>query len=97
MSPIKISEEAKKEIISIMENKGIPSNYFLRIKAGGAGCSGTNLTLGFDEENDEDQSFEIDGLKVLVEKKQFMYIIGQEIGFMDNDNARGFYFKQSDE
>ena len=96
MSPIKISEKAKQEIVSIMENKGIPSNYFLRIKADGAGCSGTSLTLGFDEEREDDQSFEIDGLKVLVEKKQFMYIIGQEIGFMDNESARGFFFKQSD-
>ena len=78
-----------------MENKGIPNNYSLRIKANSAGCSGTSLTLGFDEEREDDQSFKIDGLKVLVEKKQFMYIIGQEIGFMDNESARGFFFQAS--
>lgn len=96
MTPIKISEEAKNEILSIMKNKGIPENYHLRIKADGAGCSGVNLSLGFDEKNDDDQSFDIEGVSVIVEKKQFMYIIGQEIGFMNNESARGFYFKQAD-
>lgn len=95
MSPIHISEKALTEILFIMENKGIPDHYFLRIKADGAGCSGMNLSLGFDEKGEADQSFEVDGLTVIVEKKQFMYIIGQEIDFMDNESARGFFFKQT--
>lgn len=96
MIPVKISNEALAEIKSIKTNKGIPEHYHLRIKAAGSGCSGVNFSLGFDEIREGDQTFELEGITVIIEKKQFMYLIGQEVGFLENESTRGFFFKQTE-
>lgn len=95
MIPIKISEEALKEIRNIMENKNIPSDYGLRVGVrGSGGCSaaGMNYMLGFDKQKRTDKIFEIEGVPVYIDKGHVMYIIGMEVQFQDDNDTRGFIF-----
>jgi iron-sulfur cluster assembly protein len=95
MIPVSITEEALKEIKSIMSHKNIPSEYGLRVGVrGGGGCSaaGMSYMLGFDKNKPTDKSFEIDGIPVYIEKSHVMYIIGMEIQFHEGNDARGFVF-----
>ncbi len=95
MIPIKISEEAIKEVKSIMDNKNIPEGYGLRIGVrGGGGCSaaGMNYMLGFDKPKDSDKTFEIEGIPVYIDKSLVMYIIGMEVKFYEGNDAKGFIF-----
>jgi iron-sulfur cluster assembly protein len=95
MIPVKISEEAIKEVKNIMDNKNIPKGYGLRIGVrGGGGCSaaGMNYILGFDKPKDTDKTFEVEGIPVYINKSHVMYVIGMEVKFHEGNEAKGFVF-----
>jgi iron-sulfur cluster assembly protein len=94
--PIKITEKALHEIQNIILNKNIPEDYFLRVGVKGGGCGGMSYLLGFDKKKESDEQFEIKGIKVLVEKKHFMFLMGMEIDFYEGNDARGFTFINPD-
>jgi iron-sulfur cluster assembly protein len=48
--------------------------------------------LGFDKRKDSDQEFLIENLTVYIDKKHTLYLIGKEIDFLENEEARGFMF-----
>ena len=45
-----------KEVRSIMQKKGIPKEYGLRLGIKGAGCVGTSFLIGFDKKKENDVS-----------------------------------------
>ncbi|MDN4166517.1 iron-sulfur cluster assembly accessory protein [Cytophagales bacterium LB-30] len=91
--PISISAAAQQEIKKIMASKGIPSDYSLRVGVkGGGGCGGAQFLLGFDKPKEGDTQFNINGIEVLIEKKQTMYLVGLEVDFVEDADARGFTF-----
>lgn len=93
MLPLTITEKALKEIKAIMKNKNIPGEYGLRIgiKASG-GCGGISYLLGFDKQKPSDDSYEIDGIMVYIEKKHVMYLVGLEMDYYSGADAQGFNF-----
>ncbi|MFN3997580.1 HesB/IscA family protein [Algoriphagus sp.] len=94
--PISITDKAEAEIKHIMATKNIPEDYFLRVGVKGGGCGGMSYALGFDRPKAEDQQFEIDGIRILIEKKHYMFLMGMQIDFFDGDEARGFTFINPD-
>ena len=53
------------------------------------------LSIGdpFDNKlNDSDKSFEDNGIKVVVDKKSFLYLIGTTLDFSGGLNGKGFVF-----
>ena len=98
MIPINITERATEEILNIIKNKGIPEGYSLRVGVkGGGGCGGPTFILGFDKLKEGDESFELNGISVLYEKRQMMFLIGKIVDFHEGDESRGFYFKDEKE
>lgn len=94
--PIKITEKAEAEIRNIIENKNIPSDYFLRVGVKGGGCGGMSYALGFDKPKEADEKMEIAGIPVLIEKRHMMFLMGMQIDFFEGDEARGFTFINPD-
>lgn len=94
--PIQITEKAQAEIKDIIANKNIPSDYSLRIGVKGGGCGGMSYLLGFDKPKEGDQHFEFAGIKVLIEKKHYMFLMGMQVDFFESDEARGFTFVNPD-
>ncbi|MDH5398442.1 MAG: iron-sulfur cluster assembly accessory protein [Cyclobacteriaceae bacterium] len=93
LDPINITPRALKQIQAILESKEIDENYALRVGVNsGSGCGAMNYLLGFDEQNEEDKVYDIEGVKVLIEKKQTMFIIGMTIDFVDEGEQSGFTF-----
>ncbi len=93
MIPINISEKAIAEIKNIMTHKSIPIDYGLRLGVKGGGCSGMSFMLGFDKKKESDDSFEVDGVTVYVEKKHVMYLLSKKVVFYNDAEARGFAFE----
>ena len=89
--PIDISDRAIKEVKNILENKGIPKDYGLRIATKGMGC-GVGFKLGFDKKKDTDEEYLVDGVQVLIQKKEMLFIAGKKIEFYDESDCRGFVF-----
>lgn len=90
--PIILTQGAVNQLKSIMSEQGIAPQYGLRVGVKGGGCSGFTYVLGFDEQKDVDQVFEISGMKVLMEKSHAIYLLGMEIDFVEGLNNRGFSF-----
>lgn len=89
--PVTITVKAAEEIKKIMESKSIPEGYGLRIGVRGAGC-GVSLIIGFDKQKETDQSYEIQGIPVYVDRRHAMFVIGKEVDFHESADARGFFF-----
>ncbi len=96
--PVQISKRAIQEIKQILEKKNIPDEYSLRLGVkGGAGCFGINYVLGFDKEREGDEQYKIDGVRVLIEKKQMMYLAGKRVSFYEGADAKGFVFEDEED
>ncbi|MEL7147917.1 MAG: iron-sulfur cluster assembly accessory protein [Bacteroidota bacterium] len=96
MRPVTISKDAEKEILNILNNKNVPKEYGLRIGVkGGRGCAGVNYMLGFDTEKEGDMTYLHENIKVILKKKEMMFLMGVEVDFYDGADERGFTFKQT--
>ena len=91
-APITITEKALAEVKVIMQDKNVPEGYGLRIGVQGGGCSGMSYLLGFDKAKEADETFDLDGVLLIMDKKHGMYVMGMEVDFQDGLNARGFTF-----
>lgn|GEM_PF-212506 len=91
-APIQLTDGAVKQLQEIMSKQEIPSNYGLRVGVKGGGCSGFSYLLGFDEQKEKDDVFEVNGIRVLMQKAHTMYLMGMEIDFIEGLNNRGFSF-----
>lgn len=89
---IKVSDNAKQEAVRLMNSEG-KEGLFIRVGVSGGGCSGLMYNLEFDNEMKEgDQEFEDNNVKVVVDKKSFLYLLGTELDFSGGLNGKGFVF-----
>ena len=91
---IKVSETAKKKVIELMQEEGFnPTTDFVRVGVKSGGCSGLSYDLNFDKENQEDDKIFIDNdVKIIVDKKSFLYLIGTTLEYSGGLNGTGFVF-----
>ena len=89
---ITVTDTAKKQALRLMEDDG-KEGFFIRVGVEGGGCSGLMYQLTFDnEEKDGDKAFEDNGIKVVVDKKSYLYLIGTTLDFSGGLNGKGFVF-----
>lgn len=89
---ITVSKEASKEVMRLMELDNKPNSY-IRVAVKGGGCSGLMYDLSFDaSQTDTDTVCEDNGIKILVDKKSLLYLIGTELNFSSGLNGKGFHF-----
>lgn len=90
---INVSESAKNRIMHLRKQEGQTNNSHIRVSVKGGGCSGLMYDLAFDAEiKDQDEVFEDRGIKVLVDKKSLLYLLGTTLDFSDGLNGKGFQF-----
>jgi len=91
-APISLTPRALEEVRKILTEKNVPAEYGLRVGVQGGGCSGMSYLLGFDKPKEADEVFQLDDVKLIMDKKHGMYVMGMEVDFQDGLNARGFTF-----
>lgn len=91
---IKISDIAKNKVIELMTNDGYnPTEDFIRVGVKSGGCSGLSYDLDFDKnKNEDDKMFEDNNIKIVVDKKSFLYLIGTTLEYSGGLNGSGFVF-----
>ena len=91
---IQVSESASKKIVDMMKDEGFDAaNDYVRVGVKSGGCSGLSYELKFDKEiNENDKIFEDSNIKIAVEKKSFLYLIGTTLEFSGGLNGKGFVF-----
>lgn len=92
--PISITPKALDEIKKIMDKKGIPADYGLRVGVRGGGC-GVSMIIGFDKKKETDLAYTVSGIPVYVAKKDTLFLVGKEVDFYEGAEGRGFTFVDS--
>lgn len=91
---VEISEKAAEKIKYFAEKEGITDNVGLRVAVKGGGCSGLTYDLNItDKERESDKIVEQYGVKVMVDKKSYIYLVGTQLDFSDGLNGKGFVFE----
>ena len=91
---IKVSDIAKKKVLDLMSDDGFnPTIDFVRVGVKSGGCSGLSYDLTFDKKKqEEDKVFEDNGVKIIVDKKSFLYLVGTTLEYSGGLNGTGFVF-----
>ena len=88
---VSMTETAKERVRSFLANRGKGLGLRLGIKT--TGCSGLAYVLEFvDELNDDDQVFDIDDIKIIIDGKSLVYLQGIELDFVKEGLNEGFKF-----
>jgi iron-sulfur cluster assembly protein len=90
---ISVTDKAKEKISELLKQEGRTEQHNVRVSVKGGGCSGLMYDLDFDDKiNTADQVFEDKGVKILVDKKSLLYLLGTTLDFSDGLNGKGFQF-----
>ena len=90
---ITVTDKAKDRIIALKTEEGKAEDHNIRVLVQGGGCSGLMYDLKFDTTIEEsDEIFEDKGVKILVDKKSLLYLLGTTLDFSDGLNGKGFQF-----
>ncbi len=90
---ITVTESALTKLNHLRAEGNRDDSYFVRVGVAGGGCSGLTYVLDFDNQlKADDKVFEDKGVKIVCDKKSFLYLIGTQLEFTDGLNGKGFVF-----
>lgn len=91
---IKVSLIAQKKVSQLMQEEGFnPIQDFVRVGVKSGGCSGLSYDLSFDNvRSDQDRLFQDNQVKILVDKKSLLYLLGTTLEYSGGLNGKGFVF-----
>ena len=91
---IKVASSAREKVAVLMQEEGYdPSAAYVRVGVKSGGCSGLSYDLSFDAEKQEnDQLFEDNNVKIVVENKSLLYLVGTTLEYSGGLNGKGFVF-----
>lgn len=77
-----------------MKEEGFdPTSDYVRVGVKSGGCSGLSYELKFDKTlHDGDKIFEDNHVKILVDKKSLLYLVGTTLEYSGGLNGKGFVF-----
>lgn len=92
-----VSDAASTRIFEMLAKRGKPS-VGIRVGIRTRGCSGLSYTIEYaDEVNKFDDVVEKDGVKILIDPKAVMFLIGTEMDFVEEQLKNGFVFRNPNE
>lgn len=90
---IQVSKQAKDKLLLLIKEEGHTKEAFIRVGVNSGGCSGLSYDLKIDKKtNEDDKIFEDNGIKIVVNKKSFFYLIGTTLEYSGGLNGKGFVF-----
>lgn len=90
--PVTFTESAMSELHRLQLSLELSEESFLRIGVKGGGCSGMSYLLAFDKKESGDNEYDIEGIKVVMNKAHVMYVLGMQVDWETGLNNRGFSF-----
>jgi len=90
---ISLSPQALEHVKQLMQQEQ-QAGAALRVGVKGGGCSGLSYVMGFETTvREQDQVFEQDGVKIVVDPKSLLYLDGTFIEYQGGLGGQGFAFK----
>ncbi len=89
---VQLTPAAVKRVKELMASQNL-TDAFLRMGVRGGGCAGFSYNLEFDTElGKHDKQFDIDGVKVVVDTKSYLYLNGSTLDWVTQGLTGGFTF-----
>lgn len=89
---ITITTTAAEKLSAILGQKGLAQTHGLRVFVQGGGCGGMQYGMTFDDNTrEDDEIYEQNGLKVMVDPVSLFYIDGANIDYIDSLMGGGFH------
>ena len=91
---IKVTPQARDQVVQMMNNDGVNTKtHFVGVGVKCGGCSGLSYELNFDNNlSDTDKIFEDKDIRIVVDKKSFLYLVGTTLEYSGGLNGKGFVF-----
>jgi iron-sulfur cluster assembly accessory protein len=91
MALVEVTETAAERIKQLLDKEGKLASHGLRLKVVGGGCSGLQYQLSFDQPTGEsDTAVERGGIRVIVDEKSALYLMGTTLDYVDTLMESGF-------
>jgi len=91
MALVQVTDTAAERINALLEQDGKRESHGLRMKVVGGGCSGLQYQLCFDDAaKDGDADFRSSGVRLLIDEKSALYLVGCRLDFVDTLQESGF-------
>ena len=91
---IKITNIAKEKLFSLITESSLSGDVFVRVGVESGGCSGLSYKLDLDRARaSTDKLIEDNGVKILVNKKSYLYLVGTTLNYSGGLNGKGFVFE----
>ena len=92
-TPLIFTDSAAAKVADLIAEEG-NTDLKLRVFVQGRGCSGFQYGFTFDEAvNEDDTTFEKNGVTLLVDSMSFQYLVGSEIDYKEDINGSQFVIK----
>lgn len=91
---IQVTESAAKQIAHLQTSENMsPGETYLRVNVVTGGCSGMSYKLDFSKSiGDDDKVIESQGVKIAIDKKSYLYLVGMNLDYQGGLNGQGFVF-----
>jgi iron-sulfur cluster assembly protein len=91
MALVEVTQSAAERIRSLLEEDGKLDTHGLRMKVIGGGCSGLQYQLSFDDDlRENDAEIRCGGVRLLIDEKSALYLVGTRLDFVDTLQEVGF-------
>ena len=91
-APVTFTTSAMEELHRLQANLELAEDAYLRIGVKGGGCSGMSYLLAFDKKEEGDNEYEVEGIKMVMNKAHVMYVLGMQVDWENGLANRGFSF-----
>lgn len=90
---ITVTDNAKAHVSQLRAAEGYDESFGVRVSVEGGGCSGLMYKLDFDnEEKAGDHVIEDNGVRIYVNMKSLLYLVGTELDYTGGLKGQGFFF-----
>jgi len=88
---IQVTDAAQSRLEALLDDEGKLATHGLRMKVVGGGCSGLRYELSFDDASRETDTEIVAGpVKVILDEKSALYLVGTTLDFVDTLQESGF-------
>ena len=87
---VTLTDIAAQKVRGFIDSQEAVGEVGLRVGVRGGGCSGFQYALALDEKHDDDQVFEYQGIRVIVDPASMRYVDGSEVDYTESMMGSGF-------
>jgi iron-sulfur cluster assembly protein len=87
---VTLTDRAATKVKELLNGQADDAEGGLRVAVRGGGCSGFQYALAFDQQHEDDQVFEHQQIRLLVDSESLPLVDGSEVDYDDSLQGAGF-------